>query len=271
MIKWTSLGSRCSNLLTKTIGFMLIFVTMNSTFSNASDQSKSIPVQVQSACQLKFGWVIWPPYQYYDHRDQIVGLQIDLFNEIAAAADCSFEYTSGSWQEIQQGIRDGNIDLTGDATNTWDRNLYAYFSKSYREETLALYVKKNKLSDFPEKDIHQLIKRGFKVAVTEGNYYGEDIDSLANDSQFAAQFIMFDHTYQGYHALEKGLVDGLLDDPKVFSFSARLLGYEKKFVPQQVVVEKAKVALMFSRKTVSRSLVERFNQAISNISKSESN
>jgi len=82
---------------------------------------------------------------------------------------------------------------------------------------------------------------------------------------------MFDHTYQGYHALEKGLVDGLLDDPKVFSFSARLLGYEKKFVPQQVVVEKAKVALMFSRKTVSRSLVERFNQAISNISKSESN
>lgn len=221
-----------------------------------------------SKCHLKMGWVSWPPYQYLNSDNQLTGSQLALFQSIATEAGCQLTFINGSWSELQLAIKDGSVDVMGDATITNERQEFAYFSNTYRTETLALYINKKNVGRFPQGQLEGLIESGFRVGLTKGNYYGSEVASLLSHPDLSKRFQRFGHTHDNYHALVNGQVDGLFDDPLIFAYTVRLLGYRGMMTRHMVVVNKAPVSLMFSKKTVDKHLVERFNSAILKVKKS---
>lgn len=213
------------------------------------------------------GWVSWPPYQSLDKAGKLVGLQAKLYRSIAQQADCQLTFLQGTWQAIQNGIKNGSIDLMGDATSTPARQEFAYFSAAYRREILALYVNNPPAPQFPQAPLEKLMENGFRTAITKDNYYGAVIDSLIKSPQFSENFVAFEHTHQSYQGLSKHQVDGLFDDPMVHAYTVRLLGFEKRFKRHQMIVQDESVSLMFSKKSVTPQIVQRFNLAISKVKK----
>jgi len=261
MFKTIRLFSYYCSLLLLTIGTAVFDPSIHAETTTPTAEK---PLS-STKCQLKMGWVSAPPYQYLDKEGQIIGLQAKLYQSIAKVANCHLTFIQGNWQDIQAGIEAGNIDLMGEATITPLRQTFSYFSSPYRNELIVLYVVKSRLEHYPQVSLKELIKNGFRVAVTKDNFYGEAVKSLQNDPQFKSKFRRFDHNHDSYRALVKGEVDGLFTDPMVHAYTMRLLGYEGLLIRHHVIVSDASVSLMFSKKTVSPKLVERFNQAIEEV------
>jgi polar amino acid transport system substrate-binding protein len=219
----------------------------------------------QVNCHLKMGWVLWPPYQYIDHAGEFTGLQVTLFKNIAKQVNCQLTFIQGDWPTIQSGIKAGTIDMMGNATITPTRQKFAYFSSPYRPEILALYVTNTKLKQYPQGTLKELMQKGFRIALVKDNYYGETIESLKKNPQLKGLFHPFKHNHDSYHASIQGQIDGLIEDPMVHAYTVYLLGYEKLLVRHQVIVTNSTVSLMFSKKTISPQMVERFNAAIEKV------
>ena len=262
MYKTTRLISHyCLLLLLITIGT----IVFDSPVHAETTTPKAEKLLSSTKCQLKMGWVSSPPYQYLDKEGQMTGLQNQLYKSIAKLANCQLTFIQGNWQDIQADIKAGNIDLMGDVTITPLRQSFGYFSAPYRNELIALYVLKSRLDRYPQVSLKELMKNGFRMAVTKDNFYGEAVQSLQNNPRLKSNFRRFDHNHGSYRAIAKGEVDGLFSDPMVHAYTMRLLGYENLLARHQVIVSNASVSLMFSKKTVSSKLVERFNRAIEEV------
>ncbi len=248
----TSLIILCTLLLS----FQLLAETLDQTTTKLPNQPN---------CHLKMGWVLWPPYQYLNHAGEFTGLQATLFKNIAKQANCQLTFIQGDWPTILSGIKAGTIDMMGDTTVTPARQKFAYFSSPYRPEILALYVTKDKLKQYPNGTLKELMQKGFRTALIKDNYYGESIESLKKNPQLKGLFHLFNHSHDSYHALIQGQIDGLFDDPMVHTYTMYLLGYEKLLIRHQVIVSNVSVSLMFSKKSVNHQTVERFNTAIEKV------
>ena len=68
------------------------------------------------SCNLILGWDHWPPFQYLNEKKQPKGYQIELVKRIAALAGCKIDFILQTFEQNQQSIREGKIDLTLDIT-----------------------------------------------------------------------------------------------------------------------------------------------------------
>ncbi len=241
---------------------LVLFVVVNLIVTHLVSMDIMAQELLANQCRLKLGWTSWPPYIGRDLQGKMFGLQYDLYQAIANKANCQFDYREDTWVELIQGIKTGKFDLIGNATITPARNQYAHFSIPYRPETFALYILVRKSEQFKQKNLRQLFKQGFVLAITRANYYGPNLDKLINNPEFSQNFKIYERSSESYKALIKGEVDGFFDDPLIFAYSARIMGVDQLMQRHKVIVNKADVSLMFSKKTVKKETIEQINRAI---------
>ncbi|ODN42191.1 substrate-binding periplasmic protein [Piscirickettsia litoralis] len=71
----------------KIIYILLYFILTLTSFANPCDNKI-----------LKVGWEDWPPYQYRDQNNQITGLDIELIQHLAKAANCKIKLIERPWK-----------------------------------------------------------------------------------------------------------------------------------------------------------------------------
>jgi polar amino acid transport system substrate-binding protein len=213
-------------------------------------------------CSLTVGWGIWAPYQYLSDTNQPKGAQIDLLNSIAAEAHCKLNYIQQPFSQNISGIKNGKIDLMADTTITSQRQRFAYFSDAYRHEILLLYVKKERVTSCKDKSLDDLLSNQFRIGLTQGNYYGEKVKAIQYNLKHSNNIVYMVENKDGMTALLNAEIDGFFEDPIVLAYELKrrnLLGQIKSC---RIEIYAGEVSLMFSRKTVSREIVERFNKAL---------
>lgn len=216
-------------------------------------------------CLLTVGWGEWPPYQMQATGNKPVGIQIELLNQIAKAAQCQLEFVQQTFSENQKSIKDGTIDLTLDTTVTKERRQYAYFSNPYRNEVLVLYVRKSFLELCAQHSIEDLIKNGFRLGLTKENLYGNMIEKIQQHPQLKKALIYRNKNSELFDLLKEKQVDGIVEDPAVMSYVRRTdptIGFVKSC---KLTVKSSPVSLMFSKKSTTLEMVERFNEALARV------
>lgn len=215
-----------------------------------------------TSCELVLGWHLWPPLQYLDEVNQPAGLQINLIKKLEEATNCKIQLRQQSFEKNQQDIKNGNIDLTFDITITQARQEFGHFSIPYRKELLVLYVKPEYYKQCRELDLAMLIEQGFRLSLTKGVNYGEMITNIQKVPKLNQLLHYQDDSQVELDLFRRNQLDGILEDPIV-------MAYMKRNDPQltlvescQVTVYEGLVSIMFSKKTVSNDIVERFNKAI---------
>ena len=248
-------------ILSKRQFFVCLAVLLQLVLSSEawSEQPKS-----QVECKIKVGWGDWPPYQYLE-KGKPSGLQIDLVKQIGKFANCNLQFIPQNFKDNQLGIKNGSIDMTFDTSITPERSEFALFSKPYRNEVLALYVRPQFIEACQNKSIKDLILSGMRLGITRGNIYGEAIASIQSDALLDRKLIYRNDNTEHYRLFADNQLDALVEDPAVMAFMKRnnpKTGYLKMC---QISVSSSTVSLMFSKKTVNQKTVERFNQAIDKV------
>jgi len=244
-----------------TVFIILLFVVSG---GGAKETSHSEALE----CNLLAGWHHWPPFQYMDDDQQPVGFQIQLVKNLAKLSGCKIRFQMQTFEQNQVSIKNGEIDLAFDVTPTQPREAFGYFSIPYRREMYVLYVWPSFVDKCRSNKLEDLIQSGFRLMLSEGVVYGDDIAKVQANASFN-QFIQYEADNEkllNYFIAND--IDGIIEDPMVMAFNKRTHKKLRHVSPCQISVNTQYVSMMFSKKTVPVSIVDRFNQAIEKAKKS---
>ncbi len=93
---------------------------------------------------VKIGIEQWPPMLFMDERGNVAGLSGDIVNEIIARSGMQVEIVSGTWDELLQAFKNGEIDILPHAYKTESRKQFGEFSSPYFMVRELYFVLDNK-------------------------------------------------------------------------------------------------------------------------------
>lgn len=216
-------------------------------------------------CELKTGWEPWPPFQYLDDSGMLTGLDVDLLKAVAERMNCRLLFVQIRWKAHLDRLKNGSLDLGASASRTDERAEFAYFSEPYRQEVVKLFVRKGDAGKYSFKTIESIAASAFILGATEGYYYGADFERLMKTDSFRERVELVEDNINNFHKLDAGRIDGFLMDSVAAVMLHRQLGYSQAIEVHPLEIYSSDIFIIFSKKSVTPVLVQRFNQCLSEL------
>ena len=149
---------------------------------------------------LASGHPEWSPVMW-QNGDKIVGAGPELLEKICTdlKIKCQIDY-EGQWQEVQDKVKNNEIDMLVAAYKTSAREQYMDYSIAYTDDPITLFIKNN--TSFPYQKWDDLV--GKKGVVMIGDSYGEEFDD------YIAKNLTVDKVATAKEAFDE-IIDGQAD------------------------------------------------------------
>ena len=178
--------------------------------------------------------------------------------------DYSVTLSELPWKRHLSNVEQGRTDLAASASRTPEREQYAFFSDSYRTESVVMYIRKEDAGKYEFDSLQGLIGTDFTLAVTRGYYYGEEFEELMNDPQFKKRIVEVNDNQLAQRQLARKRVDGFLEDPIAATIELRDEGLLEE-VSTHMPIYSDDIYVMFSKKSTSPDIVEAFNISLAEL------
>ncbi len=146
----------------------------------------------------------FPPFEFVDEKNQIVGFDIDIAQELAKRLNVKLEIVSLPFDSLIPALQQGKIDIIiAGMTITEERSKVVDFSKSYFNANQAIVIRKS--AGFSPKTLEELV--GKKVAVqlgTTGDLVVSEISGV--------NIVRFQKFTDAFLELQNGRVDAVVLD-----------------------------------------------------------
>jgi len=214
------------------------------------------------ANELTVGLKPVTPFSFYNKEGELAGLDIEFVNAIAKQANLTIEYEDMPWKRVLKSVETGEVDLTVGASFSEERDKYAYFSIPYREEIVHLIIKRGMNRLFQLNSLTDLFNGKYIIGIEDGYYYGSEFEALRHNARFRSRMNEVIDLNQNVNMLLKSRIDGFLAEPEPLKHFLDQHGLYNQFEVHPFIINRNDVALMLSRKSVSRAQVDAINQAI---------
>lgn len=177
----------------------------------SSNSNKSVAAEIVDDGVLDLGTSAdFPPYEYFDDNNQIVGIDAEIAQEIGKKLGVEVKIKDMDFSSIIASIESGKLDggIAG-ITETEDRKKNVNFSKTYGKSVQKVIVKKDSSFKNPE-DL-----KGKKIA----SQLGSTGEVAAKDTYGEDSVQSFSKTMDSIVALNNDKVDAVvLDDQAAEKF-----------------------------------------------------
>lgn len=220
------------------------------------------------ACRMTMALEQWPPYLYRDARGSYTGLDLELLRAIFKEARCTLltvpELPTARRQLLFQK---GGLDLMLAASETPERQSYARFSISYRDEAVGVFGKAGKAGT-PAAQRHvasfgQLARGKATLLAPKVGWYGAEYAAARPAMEKDGRLNTFGSFQQGLRMLDAGRADLLLGDVLAVRHEARRQGVALTALP--FLALRAPVHLMLNAHSTSTADLARLNAAITRL------
>lgn len=254
-------------MITMSMGYRFLALSALVILLSAVTPAEAQPVV------LRFGVVKDPPGRSPDIavvEGKAVGMNVDLINAIFSEA--GLEWTEVLFDPMSSARRiavltEGAFDFIAAATPSAEREKIAYFSVPYRSENVGLLVRKGASDSLPMATLKDFAKLPeTRMAAVQGAYYGPAFAALLQDPEMSKRIDLIGASPEiRLRLLLSGRDQFVVGESFTLLFNARQLGYADQVEIHPLVIDSSPICLMFSRKTVSPSVVERVNRAITSL------
>jgi len=203
------------------------------------------------------------PQYYLDSDGQWQGLAVEITRALFNQAKCDITFVDVPWKRALHLLDQGGVDLVLNMTATADRAMYAHFIGPMLDETQALIVAKDSNHIITKlDDIKHLPKR---IGIDRGVFYGSLFaQKMTMDPSFVDKFEYADNN-SNMLKLRSGRVLGILGNKYTASYRVQNLLPKGKFKLHPFVFNQSFVYFGFSKKSVSKKLLTRFERAYETI------
>lgn len=233
-------------------------------------------VPLSSKRELRGGWYVFEPYQYLKDENGVktlTGLDFQLAKEISNEVGVKIKYDAIDWDQLLEDIEVGKKDIALGAIYSDERAKYAYFSVPYRYEEDSLFANKDKIKDLEGKSLSDLFvyfkKNKFKLGVINKFIYSDPlINKYITDPQNQDLIVRTENDYENIDLLLNKEIDGFIEDRIVGATSIWRMDAGKNIVEHRLNVA-TPIHIIFSKKSVSEEVVNRYNEAIEKLINTE--
>lgn len=202
------------------------------------------------------------------------GLDISLLDAVSRGAGYEVLYEPVAWKQHQLDIAEGRRDIAAGAFFTQERSKFAYYSKPYRNETIVLYVRRGDTNSFAFHDASSMLsmfsKESFRVGAVDGYaYIPQSVNDYIYDPKNTSTVIKSQDVYENLKNLVEGRVDGVLADRIVAATVAQRAKWHDRVEEYPVTLASEPIYFIFSKQTVTPSVVKAFDESIERFRSSE--
>ena len=192
--------------------------------------------------RVKVGFFAMDGYHMMDEDGNRSGYGYDFLRLMARYWDVDYEYVGydKSWEEMQQMLIDGEIDMVTSARKTPDREELFDFSRPIGTNNGILTVRSDNSAIVEGK---YSTYNGMRVALLRGNSRNDEFADYARTKGFTYKSVYFDSTEEMDEALQNGIVDAIVTSSLRKTNNERIL---EKFGSSDfyVIVKKGNTALL---------------------------
>lgn len=161
----------------------LLLVLLAISFMNiraAETQTGDQPLK-----KVRVGYLIYQGYQEGEGDQPKSGYGYEYLQQIAYYAGWEYEYVNGSFNELLEKLKNGEIDLMGDLSYTEDRAKDVLFAKEEQgREYYYLFVREDR-TDISATDLSTL--QGAKVGINKGSIQVDLFQDWCEKTMFPAR------------------------------------------------------------------------------------
>ncbi|TMP39317.1 amino acid ABC transporter substrate-binding protein [Pseudoalteromonas rubra] len=187
-------------------------------------------VHAQQSCasEVKIGVVAdWPPLTAVDERGAY-GLDVEIARKVFAELNICprFLRLPTSARSLDQ-LGKGTVDVLLMVSYVQERAELGVFSAPYRWEKMRLFSLRQPRMAI---DLKALLRLGYRIGLSIGSYYGEELKNLAESPSFGHLLVGISGSTQRVEMLAKQRVDFIVEDEILGRFMARKLGIKNVYI-----------------------------------------
>lgn len=178
-----------------TIGMMSLFLLAGCA-SSGEDSTK-----------LKIGTDdTYPPFQYRDEANKLVGFEVDLGMELGKKLGREVEFISNSWAGIFNGLNSKNYDIIMSATSITPKRLETFiFTEPHMTNGQVIVTRKGEKSITKPEELEGLTV-GVQLETTA------DIAATKYQEDMEFEVLRYNEVIQTFSAMKAGHVDVIVAD-----------------------------------------------------------
>lgn len=163
----------------------------------------------------------WPPFRIIEN-EKILGLDIDVWNEIANRVGIKIKFERYPWARALKKMEDGEVDAMGGLAKTTERaNFIQYTNQPYFTCTTVFYLQKGKGTTLSKySDLYNFNNIGFVF----GSFY---FDPFNSDTKLKKEGVATED--QLLKLLESKRLDLIIGTECQVDYELKKLGWNNKF------------------------------------------
>ncbi|WP_164519262.1 substrate-binding periplasmic protein [Pseudoalteromonas rubra] len=215
--------------------------------------------QQPCASEVKIGVVAdWPPLTAVDERGAY-GLDVEIARKVFSELNICprFLRLPTSARSLDQ-LGKGAVDVLLMVSYVQERAELGVFSDPYRWEKMRLFSLRQPRMAM---DLKALLRLGYRIGLSIGSYYGEELKNLADNPDFGHLLVGISGSTQRVEMLAKKRVDFIIEDEILGRFMGRKLGI-KNFHIWDYPVHNNQVHFLLRKGLFDAAQLARFNSVI---------
>ena len=223
----------------------------------------------QAACSksIVIAYNDWIPYTYTLADGEVVGLDVDIINEVMQVAGCQYTFAKMPSKRAFRELSNGSVDMLRGASVTEERKKMGWFTIPYRKEKIGLMVRKGEQANFPLSSLSSIINKNITVSAGQSGWYGPEYSKLLKNEQFLNQLILTVNTEQRIRMLVQKRFDMVIGDPVSMIYSARQTGNERNVEIHPLDLYDGEVNFLLGKAGLTKLDLETLNAALTSIKK----
>ena len=157
---------------------------------------------------VRVGYLIYEGFQEGQGDEPKSGYGYEYLQQIAYFAGWKYEYVNGSFSELLQMLKDGEIDIMGDISYTEERARDMDFATEEQgREYYYLFVREDR-TDITASDLSTL--NGAHVGINKGSIQAELFEKWCEDNQVDCQIELYENSAERYEDMNSGKLDATI-------------------------------------------------------------
>ena len=188
---------------------MLLFMAiLIFTLLPVNIQAADAGTQNDSLKKVRVGYLIYPGYQEGEDDEPKSGYGYEYLQQIAYYAGWQYEYVNGSFNELLEMLKKGEIDIMGDLSYTEERAKDINFAKEEQgREYYYLFVREDR-TDISATDLSTL--QGAKVGINKGSVQVDLFKDWCRQNNVDCQIELYSDSKARYEDMNSGRLDAIV-------------------------------------------------------------
>ena len=162
----------------------------------------------QKLKKVRVGYLIYQGYQEGEGDEPKSGYGYEYLQQIAYYAGWEYEYVNGSFSDLLEMLKKGEIDIMGDLSYTEERAKDINFAKEEQgREYYYLFVREDR-TDINANDVNTL--QGAKVGINKGSIQVDLFKDWCKENNVNCQIELYDSSEKRYADMNNGRLDAIV-------------------------------------------------------------